>query len=203
MQDFIIETISQYGYIGIFLLITIENIFPPIPSEIILLFGGFMTTFSRMNVWGVIISATMGSLLGAIIIYTIGLKLNMARINRLYGSRIGRLLRFKKEDLRKAERWFARHGNMAVFFCRFIPIVRSIISLPAGLSGMKFSEFIVLTFMGTFIWNMVLVYLGRFAGDAWEKIVVYFDLYSLIVLVSLALIALGLGFVYLKKRIFR
>ncbi|HOL17928.1 MAG TPA: DedA family protein, partial [Bacillota bacterium] len=65
MQDFIIETISQYGYIGIFLLITIENIFPPIPSEIILLFGGFMTTFSRMNVWGVIISATMGSLLGA------------------------------------------------------------------------------------------------------------------------------------------
>ncbi|HOB86650.1 MAG TPA: DedA family protein [Bacillota bacterium] len=203
MKEFIIETVSQYGYFGIFLLIAIENIFPPIPSEVILLFGGFMTTFSGMNIWGAIISATMGSLLGAAVIYSLGLKLNTAQLERLLDGRMGKILHLRGEDLKRAEKWFLRHGNAAVFLCRFVPIVRSIISLPAGFSRMNLGQFMALTAAGTFIWNTVLIFLGRLAGDAWEKMAVYVDTYALIVLAALFLVALYLSALFIKRRFFK
>ncbi|WP_258361015.1 DedA family protein [Moorella sulfitireducens] len=200
MQDIIIEIINRYGYIGVFLLITIENIFPPIPSEVILTFGGFITTFSNMNVWGVILSATLGSVLGAIVLYYLGRVLNTYRLERLFGSKFGRMLGLKKEDVRKAEKWFIKYGNMAVFLCRFVPIVRTLISIPAGISGMKLSVFLPLTTLGTLIWNTVLVYLGRLAGNAWETIAMYVNLYSMLAAASLLLAALLLGVVLIKRR---
>ncbi|MCG0275444.1 MAG: DedA family protein [Thermosediminibacteraceae bacterium] len=190
MQEIVIEIINQYGYIGICLLIAIENIFPPIPSEIILIFGGFLTTISNMNVWGTIVSATIGSVLGAIVLYTLGRKLNTERLERLFGGRIGKMLRLKKEDVKRAQKWFNRHGKKAVFFCRFIPVLRSLISIPAGISKMKLSTFLLLTASGTFIWNVVLVYLGRFAGEAWETFASYVDLYSIIAVAIFVFIAL-------------
>jgi membrane protein DedA with SNARE-associated domain len=168
MEHLIIDIINQYGYIGVFLLIAIENIFPPIPSEIILTFSGFMTTYSNMNVWGVIVSATLGSFLGAVVLYIIGRVLNTTRLERLFGSKLGGALRLKKDDVQRAEKWFLKHGNKAVFFCRFVPIIRSLISLPAGSAKMKLNLFLPLTIVGTFIWNVALVFLGRVTGDAWE-----------------------------------
>ncbi|HBC95001.1 MAG TPA: alkaline phosphatase [Pelotomaculum sp.] len=202
MQEIILDIINQFGYIGIFLLITIENIFPPIPSEVILTFGGFLTTYTNMNVWGVIIAATIGSVVGAIILYIIGRILNADRLARLFDSRLGKLLRLKKEDVRKAERWFLKHGNKAVFFCRFVPIVRSLISIPAGVAKMQLCPFLSLTAIGTFIWNVVLVFLGRVAGNAWETIAGYVDVYTMIALAAFVLIAIVVGAIFIKKRFF-
>ncbi|WP_027627408.1 DedA family protein [Ruminiclostridium cellobioparum] len=200
MQEIILDIINQFGYLGIFLLITIENIFPPIPSEVILTFGGFLTTYTNMNVWGVIIAATIGSVVGAIILFVIGRILNAERLSRLFDNKLGKLLRLKKEDARKAERWFLKHGNKAVFFCRFVPIVRSLISIPAGVAKMQFCSFLILTIIGTFIWNVVLVFLGRIAGNAWETIANYVDFYTMVAFIAFVLIATLAGAIFIKKR---
>lgn len=200
MQEIIIEILNQFGYIGVFLLITIENIFPPIPSEVILTFGGFMTTYTKMNVGGVILAATAGSVMGAIILYVIGRVFNTGRLERLLDSKLGKLLQLRKEDVKSAEKWFLKRGNKAVFLCRFIPIVRSLISIPAGIARMKFGSFLILTIMGTFAWNVVLVFLGRIAGNAWETIAHYVDIYSMIAAAFFALVAILIVGIFIKKR---
>ena len=145
MQEIIIEIMNQFGYIGICLLILIENVFPPIPSEVILTFGGFMTTQSEMSVLGVIIVATIGSVLGAIILYLVGRLINKDVIEKWLDGKVGKILRFKREDVEKANGWFEKKGKWTVLFCRCIPIVRSLISIPAGMSKMAFTPFILLT----------------------------------------------------------
>jgi membrane protein DedA with SNARE-associated domain len=200
MQEIILNIINQFGYIGIFILIAIENIFPPIPSEAILTFGGFLTTYTAMNVWGVIVAATMGSVAGAITLYIIGRILNAERLARLFDGRLGKLLHLKREDVKKAESWFLKHGNKAVFFCRFVPIVRSLISIPAGVAKMQMLPFLSLTVIGTFIWNVVLVFLGRIAGNAWETIASYVGVYTMIALVAFMLIAIVVEAIFIKKR---
>ncbi|MGI6005381.1 MAG: DedA family protein [Christensenellales bacterium] len=202
MEQIIIDIINRFGYIGVFLLIAIENIFPPIPSEIILTFSGFMTTFSTMNIWGVTAAATLGSIAGTSVFYVVGRALGAQRLQRLFESRLGKALHLKKEDVQKAEAWFARHGPKTVFFCRFIPIVRSLISVPAGIARMPLKIFLPLTAVGTLIWNVVLVFLGRMAGNAWESIAVYFDTYALITAAVLIVAALWIGAVFIKKRFF-
>jgi membrane protein DedA with SNARE-associated domain len=200
MEDIIIKIINDFGYLGIGMLIAIENIFPPIPSEIILSFGGFLTTYTSLNIWGVIAAATMGSLIGAIILYLIGRVLNEKRLEMLFESKLAKLLRLKKEDVGKAIHWFDKSGNKTVFICRFIPIIRSLISIPAGIAGMNFYNFLLLTAVGTFLWNTVLVFLGSFAGDTWLKIAGYFDTYSMITAVVLVLISIIIGVVFVKQR---
>ena len=200
MEQIIIEIINKFGYAGIAFLIAVENIFPPIPSEIILTFGGFATTFSSMNVWGVIAAATAGSVVGAIVLYYLGRILSKERLEHLITGRIGKVLHLKKADVGRAGRWFLKHGNKTVFFCRFIPIVRSLISIPAGVGKMRMGIFLSLTAVGTFIWNVVLVFLGRLAGDAWGTIAGYVDTYGVIAAVIFALIAVIIGIIFVKKR---
>ncbi|MDR0979732.1 MAG: DedA family protein [Candidatus Nomurabacteria bacterium] len=200
MQEMIIEVMNQFGYLGVALLIMIENIFPPIPSEVILTFGGFMTTYATLNVWGVILAATIGSVLGALALFYVGRILNAERLERLVSGKIGHALRLKKEDIAKADAWFDKHGNKAVFFGRFVPIVRSLISLPAGFSDMKLGPFLTFTASGTLIWNIVLVWAGRFAGGVWEKVAHLFDIYSLVALVALVVIFGIVVLIFIKKR---
>lgn len=200
MDQIMINVINNFGYIGIAFLIAIENIFPPIPSEVILTFGGFMTTVSSMNVWGVIVSATIGSASGALALYYLGRLLNEERLERLFDSKLGKRLHLKKEDVRRAESWFSRHGNKTVFFCRFIPLVRSLISIPAGSAQMGMGVFMLLTILGTAIWNTVLVFLGKFAGDAWGNIAKYFNVYSIVAVGILALLVMAAVIVFIKKR---
>ena len=200
MQEIMIDIINQYGYLGVFMLIMIENAFPPIPSEVILTFGGFLTTYTAMNVWGVILAATGGSVVGAILLYTVGRILNAERLGRLLDGRFGRLLHLRNEDVHKAEKWFLGKGNQAVFFCRFVPIVRSLISIPAGFAKMNPGTFLALTAAGSLIWNGVLIYLGRAAGAAWEMIAHYVDVYAMIAAVVLAAAAVAAGFLFFRKR---
>ncbi len=203
MQDFVIEIMNQFGYLGIGVLIAIENIFPPIPSEVILTFGGFMTTYSNMNVWMVILSSTVGAVIGALILYSIGRLVTPEHLKNLVSGKVGKALHLQTSDISKAGKWFVRKGNLAVFFCRFVPIVRSLISIPAGTAKMNLGAFLVLTTLGTAIWNTVLVWLGVFAGKSWERIVQYMNTYSIIALVVMGLIVFILAIIFYKKQLKR
>ncbi|TRZ37428.1 DedA family protein [Niallia circulans] len=200
MENWITNTMEEFGYIGILLLITIENIFPPIPSEIILTFGGFMTTYTDMTVFGVVAVSTVGSILGAVILYWIGTLLNMEKIESIV-DRWGHIIRLTKEDVHKANGWFDKYGYWTVFFCRFIPLIRSLISLPAGMAKMNFGIFLVLTTLGTLIWNYVLIRIGAAVGSSWESIVEYMDIYSNIIYVVIALAIIVILFLYIRKRL--
>ena len=188
MQDFILTIMNQFGYIGVFLLIAIENVFPPIPSEVILLFGGFMTTYTKLNIILMIVAATLGSLLGAIILYYIGKIFNKERLKKIISGKIGKILRLKAKDIDYADKWFDTKGNKTVFLCRFIPIVRSLISIPAGMSEMPIPKFLVYTTIGSLIWNSVLVVIGNKVGENWTDILGIMDRYSHVVLILLIII---------------
>lgn len=190
MQTLITDNIEHFGYLAVFFLITLENVFPPIPSELVLSFAGFATTHTSMAPVGVIIAATLGSVLGALILYGVGRLLTPERMARLLDGWVGRILRFKASDLEKTERWFRERGQWAVLLCRFVPIVRSLISIPAGMSRMPLVQFTALTTVGTLIWNVVLVMLGRGAGSAWPHVVAVIDQYAWVTLG-----VLGVGFV--------
>ena len=178
MQEFIINIMNIYGYIGVFLLILLENIFPPIPSELILLFGGFMTTYTKLNIIVMIISATLGSLIGALLLYKIGTIFSKEKLKILISGKLGRVLKLKNSDIDNANKWFTNEGKKTVFFGRFIPLIRSIISIPAGINKMNISKFITYTLLGSVIWNLVLIILGHIVGKNWKAILKIFKLYS-------------------------
>jgi len=200
MQETIIEIINQFGYFGILFLIAIENLFPPIPSEVILTFGGFMTTKTTMEPSFVVLVSTAGSLIGAIILYGIGRILSPERLRKIVEGKIGRILHFKSEDIDKSVIWFQKKGKLTVLFCRCIPIVRSLISIPAGMAKMNLGLFFVLTTIGSLVWNTLLVYLGVAAGASWERIAGYFDTFSTITLFALIGIFIIAAFWFYKSR---
>ena len=191
MQQFILEFIGEYGSFAVFLLILIENLFPPIPSEVILTFGGFMTTCTRMTAAEVIAASTLGSLAGAVFLYFAGYLIPDSLFKKLLSGPVGRTLKFRPEDVELAKGWFLKKGQKAVFFCRLVPIVRSLISIPAGLSGMAFGPFLLYTAAGSLIWNTVLVFAGRIAGNSWEAVSGAMGAYS-----DIFLMALGAGMLF-------
>lgn len=190
---------SEFGYFGVLLLIMLENIFPPIPSEVILTFGGFMTTYSVMTPIGVITAATVGSVVGAMVLYSIGLLLDVKRMEKIV-DRWGGFLRLTRKDIRRADAWFDKYGPWTVLFCRLIPLIRSLISIPAGMSGMNFPLFVLLTTIGSLVWNIILVSLGVAVGDNWESIVNYMDVYSNIAYVLLVMSGIAAVIWYIRFR---
>lgn len=190
---------DQFGYFGVFLLIMIENVFPPIPSEVILTFGGFMTTYSDMTRVGVIIAATAGSVIGAMILYSLGLFLDVARLEKIV-DRWGSVLRLSRKDIHKADAWFDKYGPWTVLLCRLVPLIRSLISIPAGMSNMNFPLFILLTTIGSLIWNATLVTIGAAVGDNWQSIVHYMDIYSTIAYALLVISGIAICIWYSRFR---
>ncbi|PLT33598.1 DedA family protein [Bacillus sp. V5-8f] len=201
MQNWITDFMEQFGYLGIFLMIALENVFPPIPSEVILPFGGFMTTYSGLTIPGVVAAATAGSVVGAIILYGIGLLLDVERLEKIV-DRWGHILRVSKKDIHKADAWFDKYGYWTVLFCRMIPLIRSLISIPAGMSNMKFGLFVIFTTIGTLIWNIILVSVGAALGESWEDITYFMGIYSNIAyaLIAIGIIVFVVLFIRKKKR---
>ena len=200
MQEIILSVMGKYGYVGVFSLIMIENVFPPIPSEVILLFGGFMTTYTKLSIFGMIVASTLGSLFGAIILYYIGKIFNKDKLKKIISGRLGKVLRLKVSDIDNADNWFDNKGNKTVFFCRFIPLVRSLISIPAGMSEMPMFKFLLYTLFGSLIWNTVLIIVGSVVGENWTKIVGILDTYSHIVVIILFIIfVVGVYFFYRNR----
>ena len=197
MRELVLELMGEYGNLAVFLLILVENLFPPIPSEVILTFGGVMTVCTDMTPVGVILFSTAGSLAGAVILYSVGRFLPDEVFRKLLCGQIGHLLHFRLEDVDLAKGWFRERGRSAVFLCRLIPIVRSLISIPAGIARMPFVPFLVFTAAVSLLWNTVLVYAGRIAGDSWEKVSaafgVYSDLFLMIAGISIAFAVLFRG----------
>lgn len=187
MNNFVINIMNKYGYLGILFLITIENIFPPIPSEVILTLGGFMTSKDgiNMSLFGVIIYSTFGSMLGAIILYYVGYIFNKDRLLKIVRSKVGTILCLKESDIVKSDNSFNKNGDLTVLYCRFIPIVRSLISIPAGVNKMKLSIFLLYTFVGSLIWNTVLVSLGKLVGENYMVVAGMFSKYSKVILILL------------------
>ncbi len=202
MNDLLVEILNTYGYLGIAFLIMIENIFPPIPSEVILTFSGFMTTFTQMNLPGVVVSATVGSLAGAILLYELGSILSIEKIESLVKGPVGKALHLDIHDIEKAMNWFDSKGNYTVFLCRFIPIVRSLISIPAGIAQMSLGPFFLMTTLGSLIWNFILIFLGAAAGSSWQKAVQYFHSYSQAAKIVILLFSIA-GFLLFLRRQFK
>ena len=200
MESFIINVMNSYGYIGICLLIMIQNIFPPIPSEVILTFGGFMTLKSNMTILGVIISSTIGSILGAFLLYYIGKILSKENLIKFTKTKYGKILRLKPKDIEKADHWFDTKGNITVLFCRFIPVVRSLISIPAGMSSMPIFKFTIYTLIGSLIWNTVLILVGAFASNQINLIIGIIDKISYIILFIIIIVIIIIGYKMFKKR---
>ena len=168
MHELIIRAIEQGGLVGIFLLMALENIFPPIPSEVIMGLGGVAVSRGTMDFWPLMISGTVGSTLGNYAWYWLGDHWGRTRLEP-FVERWGRWLTMEWEDVEKARRFFRRHGPWVVFVFRFTPIFRTMISLPAGLAHMGVWRFLAFTFAGAFIWNLLLVEGGRRLADWLEE----------------------------------
>ncbi|MDH5100122.1 DedA family protein [Lactobacillus kefiranofaciens] len=201
MTNIVFDLINQLGYFAVSLLIAIENIFPPIPSEVILSFAGFATHHSRMSIPLVIVASTIGAVLGALILYWIGSLLNEARLEEIFNHKLFKMLGFKKGDVKKAIKWFEKYGTGAIFYGRCIPVIRSLISIPAGIAKVKPTKFLLYTTLGSLIWNTILICLGSYMGEKWHVIVNIFEEYSLVIGALILLATIYYSIKWYKQKI--
>ena len=169
--SFIIEFISDAGYLGVTVLMALESACIPVPSEVIMPFSGFLVFEGRFALWPVVVWGAVGNLIGSIIAYLIG----------FYGGRplvkkFGRYFLISAHDLEKADHWFKKYGQSTVFFSRLLPVVRTFISLPAGISRMNFKKFSFYTLAGSLPWSFALTYGGLIMGESWSSLKIYFEI---------------------------
>jgi membrane protein DedA with SNARE-associated domain len=183
LTEWVRNVVEAAHYPGVTAMIALENIFPPIPSELVLPLGGFLAAqgdFPGPPVLAVpltIVAATIGSLIGAIVLYAFGAIVSEARV-RAFLRRYGRYLLLSEDDYNRAERWFTDHGQQAVFIGRCIPGIRSLISIPAGVERMPIPQFLVLSAAGSAIWNTALISAGAALGDQWDRASEYVDVFT-------------------------
>lgn len=190
------DAVTSAGYPGIFAAMVAENVFPPIPSEIVLPLAGFEVDAGDLNFILVVVAATLGSLVGALILYAIG----------LYGGRPlvlkwGMVLRVSARDLDRAEQWFDRWGDWVVLGARVIPIARSLVSIPAGTMRMGLARFIVLTTLGSLVWNLVLVGAGYQLGANWEDVTNAIESYAFVIRIAAVLAVVACGWWVWRRRV--
>lgn len=171
LSAWVMDLMTAMGEIGVGVLTFVETVFPPIPSEVILPLAGYLAERQVMSVWGVLIAATLGSLLGAWLLYGAGRRMGADRA----AAMLARLPLVETRDVTRATDWFDRHGPYAVFFGRLVPGVRSLISIPAGTSGMPLLRFTLLTAAGSALWNGLLVGAGYALGTQWHVVERYAD----------------------------
>jgi membrane protein DedA with SNARE-associated domain len=180
------DLMERMGAPGAGLAIALENLFPPLPSEVILPLAGFTAAQGDMNLLAALVWTTVGSVVGALVLYGLGALIGRDRIRAL----VDRMPLVKLRDLDRTEAWFARHGNKAVFFGRMIPIFRSLISVPAGVERMRLTTFLALTTLGSFLWNAAFILAGYQLGDNWRTVEKYVGVYSKGVLAVAVVVAL-------------
>ncbi len=187
MFEWIAGVIARLGYTGVAALTLLENLFPPIPSEVIIPLAGFVTVEGRLRLDLVIVAATAGSLTGTTLWYAVGRQIGEARLRR-WVERSGKWLTLSPRDLDRAQEWFARHGRLAVLMGRVIPGVRTLISLPAGFGGMPIGQFVVLSAIGTVVWTTALAWAGVALRASYTVVGDYLDMATNAVLVALAIV---------------
>jgi membrane protein DedA with SNARE-associated domain len=176
--QWVLDVIGALGYVGLALLLVAENLFPPIPSEVVLPLAGFLVGRGDLSLWGAIFAATFGSVAGALVLYALG---------RWGGRRLvlryGKWLRVDEAGLKEAEGWFRRYGDWVVLFARIVPVARSIVSIPAGTMKMPVPRFLLLTTLGSAVWNSVLIGAGVVLGANWQAVSGWMGSYSDVVLI--------------------
>jgi membrane protein DedA with SNARE-associated domain len=165
-----LNLLSQWGYAGVFLLMTLEGATLPVPSEIILPLTGFLVYKHTLEFWPAVAVASLGGLLGTIIDFSIGYYLGRPAV-----LRFGRKIRLREHHLITAEGWFAKYGNVAVLLARFVPLLRTVIAFPAGIAKMKIGKFLAYSTIGIVIWDIILIYLGVLAGQNASSIISTLD----------------------------
>jgi membrane protein DedA with SNARE-associated domain len=195
MTDWIISIMEQLGYFGIALLMFLDNVFPPIPSEVIMPSAGFAASKGQLLLSGVIIAGSFGSLLAAALLYWVGRKIpNQSIFN--WVDRYGKYLFIKSEDVKKALDWFEKYGHRVVFFGRMVPAVRSLISIPAGMSHMPFWKFMLYSSVGTIIWTTFLACVGYYFGNNIELMQ---QIFSRVGYVIIVIVLILVAYFFYKK----
>lgn len=183
VADWAVNLMETIGAPGAGLAIALENLFPPLPSEVILPLAGFTASRGNFSLAEAIIWTTLGSVVGALVLYAIGAWLGRDRMRRL----VSKVPLVDLEDVDRVEAWFDRHGYRAVFFGRMIPIFRSLISIPAGIERMAVGKFLLLTTAGSLIWNSIFVLAGFYLGENWSVVEEYAGIFQRIVIIAVAL----------------
>jgi membrane protein DedA with SNARE-associated domain len=187
VNEFIRETIASGGALGVAILMFVENLFPPIPSELIMPLAGFEAASGRMSFWAIVIAGTFGSVLGATLWYGAGRAFGLARCLAIV-DRYGFWLTISREEAERAIAWFDRWGAAAVFFGRLVPGVRTLISVPAGLAAMPIVPFLVITSLGSLVWVMLLALSGYVLEANYERVAVYIDPVTTIILIVIVVV---------------
>ena len=199
------DVINQFGYFGVALLVVIENVFPPIPSEIVLPFAGFVAqqgagaAQSDTSVIGMMIAATVGSVVGALILYFVSAAIGPDRL-RAFVEKFGKWFGVKPADLVRAEAWFDRRSFVAVLVGRCVPLIRSIVSIPAGFRRMKLSSFVVLTALGSAVWNIALIGAGAVLKDQWDRVGDYVGVFQWVVILAIIVFVVRFVISLVKRR---
>jgi membrane protein DedA with SNARE-associated domain len=189
LVEWVTSVVETLGYGGVAFLVALENLFPPIPSEVVLPLAGFVAATGEASLIGMIVAATIGSMIGAFILYAIAAAIGPVRLRALV-VRYGRWFRLDETDLDKAEGWFDRRANVAVLICRCIPLMRSLISIPAGFRRMRLIPFTLFTLLGSLVWNIVLIGAGYLLGERWESVERPMELFQRAVIAAIV-IAVG------------
>lgn len=169
LTDWVTDVIERLGYAGVALLVALENLFPPIPSEIVLPFAGFVASDGGATLPGMIVAATIGSTVGALVLYWTAAAIGPHRL-RAFTARYGRWFRITLADLDRAEQWFDRRANIAVLIGRCVPLIRSLVSIPAGFRRMSLATFLLYTVIGSLVWNTALVGAGYLLRERWDDV---------------------------------
>ena len=188
LSGFIIQIIHSTGYIGIFILMTLESALIPIPSEVTMPFAGFLVHSGSLSFPLVVLAGTVGNLIGSLLAYALGYFLEETAILNLI-DKYGKFILLSRHEYTRAVHWYQKYGNSITFFSRLLPAVRTFISLPAGLSEMNIWKFSLYTFLGSLFWSIILTYIGFFLGSKWNTIGPYFSKFHLViggVLIALA-----------------
>jgi len=183
LSQWVSDVIEAIGYAGVALLVALESIFPPIPSEVVLPFAGFYAGKGEASVVGMILAATVGSVVGAWVLYGVAAWIGPDRLRRFVVAK-GRWFGVKERDLDRAEGWFDKRANAAVFLGRCVPLVRSIVSIPAGFRRMPLVRFTVYTALGSLIWNAALIGAGAILGNRWEEVGDYVAVFQWVVILA-------------------
>ncbi len=178
------DVIESLGYLGVALLVIAENLFPPIPSEIALPFAGFVAPRGDGSVVVMVVASTIGSVVGALVLYAIAAAIGPERIHS-FVVRFGKWFGVKESDMVRAEEWFDRRSNAAVLVGRCVPLIRSLVSIPAGFRRMKFVPFITLTAVGSVVWNIALIGAGATLGDQWDRVGDYVGIFQWLVIAAI------------------
>ena len=198
VSEWVLAIMDKLGLVGVSLMMFLENIFPPIPSELIMPAAGFAAATGQMNLFAVIIAGTIGSIIGALPLYYIGTKLDEARLIHLTNG-YGKYFLITANDVSNAQKWFDRHGKSVIFFGRMIPAIRSLISIPAGMAHMPLLPFLILTGLGSFIWSAILAYAGFVLGANYHKVANYVSAISHYIIIGAGLIILFVIYKRIKK----